>query len=800
MDSQKNNTREDYLDLKQEFYRYFSFWKLFLVSLIFSLSCSYLYIRYSQKSYESFAKIEIIDKAQDSEMSLPSAMTVFNRSMINLENEMGVLNSYAIHKRACESLNANVRYFTEGNIKTTENHHSEWYEDYNLDFKIDTDKINSSNSYVFEIFDNELEITHYDRKGDFQKKYSFNNLSTLDVNDDLPFEFELNSFDLTVESNQGKKILELPAMTNIIDFYRSKTVIKENGRDSDQLVLSLILNNRIIADDYLNVLISEFDKDGIVDRQSEYKRTIDFVDSRSNLLLEELKLIENRKESFKKDNKISDIIVDVNYNITQKLEYDNELFQAESQKDLVKYLTESISQTQYELLPMNIGIEDNSINSLIENFNLSVRERNRFLVSAGENNSFIRALDRDLMDIKENIYKSINKYEIILNETVKNLKEKEVELTSLVSDIPEKEKILRSIERELEIKEKLFLLLLQKKEEASINYAVVKPSIKVIDYARSSIYPISPVPNIIYLAGLFSGFAIPFLFLYIKFTLDSKIHTREHLAAGLNYSNPIIGEIPFLDKINDNNLYNGNSRDPLSESIRMVIANLNFILFKDTKDIEENKNNSILVTSSIKAEGKTLISTNIAKALSNNTKKVLLIGSDLRNPQIHKIFKKEKTEKGVSDYITNSNENNWRKFVNNFDGLDVIFSGTIPPNPTEILSTEKYKNMLEEAKSEYDYVIIDSAPCLLVSDTFEISKYVSKTVYVVRSNFSEKNLFDYINDLVKNKKLPDVSFILNSVGSSHSYGYSYGYQYGYRYSYKYGYNYGYGYGYSASKN
>ena len=319
--------------------------------------------------------------------------------------------------------------------------------------------------------------------------------------------------------------------------------------------------------------------------------------------------------------------------------------------------------------------------------------------------------------------------------TVERLRIKEEEFSKFYKNIPEKEKQLRIIERELEIKEQLFLLLLQKREEASINYAVVKPSIKIIDNAMSSGIPVSPNRTRIYIMAITFGLFLPLSIIYIWFLLDTKIHTKSNLKEHIN-DIPIIGEIPFIDSDDINKIINYKSRLPLAESIRMIVANLNFLLFNDDKKL---RNNIILVTSTIKGEGKTVISVNVAKTLSTKFNKILLVGADLRNPQVHKFINTNKNVKGLSDYIYNDGTN-WKEYIIKHDNLDIFLSGTIPPNPTDLLASLTFKNFINEAKEQYDYIVIDSAPCLLVSDTFEISKYIDTVLYLVRSNFTDIKL------------------------------------------------------------
>ncbi len=783
----------DNLNIRESVIRYASFWPYFLISSILCVLTAYLTLRYSTSIYQSTAKIEILDKAQDSEMALPTSMTIFNRSMVNLENEMGVLESFSLHKRVVDILRSNIKLYTKGKLKNTLEHNSTWFDNYSLVMKKDLSEFNGTSFYDIIINNSNLEITHLDNNEDFIESYSFNGLSTKSKINDLPFELTILQYDK--KNNYEKRIEINNYIYTIQDLINSVNII-QSGSESDQLILNLNSPNSRIANEYLNTLISEFDKDGISDRQSEYKRTMDFVDTRSEVLGKELEKIELDKKNFKKLNNLTDIKFDANVNVSQKFNYNSELYKTQAQYDLAVFLEETIENDTLQLIPVNIGIENQSMLGLISDYNIALKERDRFLMSVGPNNNYIKNIEAQLTDYFANIKQSLENYKQTLKIKINSLELKEKEYVSFYNNIPENEKILRSINRQLEVKESLFLLLLQKREEAAINFAVIKPSIKVIDYSRSTFIPISPNARIIYLAALVISFLLPFSVLFLWFSFDNKIHTREQLSSVLS-NIPIIGEIPFQSKLEPNSLLDSfinNMRLPLIESVRMVVANLNYTLFSETKD-----KNLILVTSSIKGEGKTVVSLTISKLISKKFDKVLLIGSDLRNPQIHKYLNLDKGVTGVSDYIYRD-DLNWKDLIVKSENLDIILSGTIPPNPTDLLSSDKFNNFIKEAKKIYDYVIVDSAPCLLVSDTFEITKNVDSTIYVVRSNHTEINVVDFINELNDTNKLKNMFIVLNSVGHSHAYGYKYGYQYGYKYGYKYGYNYGYGYGYGQDKD
>ena len=786
MNNLNDNIEEDFL--RTEILRYLSFWPFFLISVIVFVGCTFTYLRYADYQFNSTARIEILDKSQDSEMALPTAMTIFNRSMINLENEIGILSSYSLNKKVVSKLNSNVKYYTHGRLKTTENHKSEFFYDYDLIFDDGINSFRKINTFNFEISENKLTIDHYTGE-DLIKSYVFDSLTTVNQSHELPFQFSINN-NISQSQNSSKSIIIYPVESTVLSYIK-RLSISPVGQDSDHLQLSMLYPNPKISEEYINTLIEEFDKDGVFDRQLEYKRTIDFVDSRSGFLVKELEKIENSKQEFQEKNNLTDVKFDASMNVSQKYIYDGELFNAQQQKDLVEILSEVLSENKYQLMPANFGIDNPSINSLISQYNNLIIERNKFSLSGvGDKNSLIVNINKQIDDYKNNIQLSIENYDKSLDLTITNLESKENEFSENYKGIPENEKILRSISRELEVKEALFILLLQKREEAAINFAVVKPSIKIIDYARTSPNAVEPSKRMSYIYALFVSLFLPFIILLIHFTLDTKIHTKDDL---LKYIKdvPVLGEIPFLtNKEETSTIVDRFSRSAISESLRMVLANLNFTFIANSK----NKNNkTILVTSSIKGEGKTIVSINLASILSEKGSRVLLIGSDLRNPQLHKFLDLDKNIDGLSNYIYSKNKN-ISDYIRTYNKLDILFSGTIPPNPNELLSSDITKDLINGLKSKYDYIVIDSAPCILVSDTFELSSLCDSTIYVIRSNHSDKKICDYINELNESEKFTNLSLVLNGVGNSSLYGYKYNYQYGY----KYGYNYGYGYGYGSS--
>ena len=781
MQENKSFQEESNFDLKEEFSKYLPFWPWFIITLVIFLSSAFLYLRFANYKFESKAKIQIINDEGDMDIGLPS-MPLLSKSKVNLENEIGILSSYAIHKKVVNQLNANIFYYSSGRIKTNQEHASEWLNGAELNFKIDIDVINFQTKYVFSFNKKSFEIAVYDKEDAFIDEFLFDGFSTLGTNHSLPFEFDATS--VSEKFTGLEKSIILRAADNVIDNYSKSVKITNSGNESEHLLLSLQHVNPKIANEYLDTLIEVFNRDGISDKQLVHKKTIEFIDSRYSFLLGELNQVEVKKQKFKEVNRLTNISADASLNASQQITYDAELFKTTTQLDLSVLLKESMNENQLRLLPVNIGIESADINNLIGQYNEVVNRRDVYLNSAGRKNSSVIKLEQQLKDYKQNILFSIENYQKSLELNIANFKQKESEFEMVYQKIPKNERELRSIQRELEIKESLFLILLQKREEAAISYAVVQPSIKIIDYARNDRSPLSPRRNVIYLSSIVLALMIPFAVLFIIFLLDSKINNRKELtklAPNLNF----LGEIPFIeDEEILNNLPSSKSRESIIESFRMVVTNLNFVM----SNYDGEKGNTTLVTSSIKGEGKTLVSLYIPNIIVAQTnKKVLLIGADLRNPQLHKLFNLDKNSSlGLSDYLSNLDnevENYILPKTNNRE-FDLLLAGSIPPNPNQMLASNKFKEMLAYLKTIYDYIIIDSSPCLLVTDTYEISQYVDQTIYIVRAKFTEQKLTDFIKENEKTKKLKNINLVLNGIKSS-KYGYKYNYQY------NYGYNYGY---------
>lgn len=762
---------EESLDLKQEISRYLRYWPWFVLSLVIALISAYAYVRFAPRIYNTYAKIKILDKSDG--LELPTAAFIFKRSNINLENETEILTSYIMMDRVVRALKLNTSFFEEGTVRTSQKDSLP----FNFEQHIPIDSITKAISYKIKIKDKGLEIIDEES----QKLSSFNDFSTYSKAHELPFEINLGDQVPKSDLIGRTFIVSFNSLERIALGLKSRIVVEPVGKQSDLLKISIKGQSKELSEKIVNTLMEVFDNDGINDRQLISKRTLDFIDDRFVFLAQELDSIELGRQDFKERNNLVDIQTDAEIGLGQRTKAEEEVFQIENQLALSRLLKKSLTEnSESGLLPANIGINSGSINELILNYNTAVITRDKFLNSGGANNPIVKQAIDQVQDLKANINRSLNNYVNQLEASSKSLETRNQRFSGKVAQIPEKEKLLRAIDRQQKIKESLYLLLLQKREEAAINLAITEPSIKVVEYALTGSVPISPKSRIIYLGALVGGLLIPFGVLYLLFLLDSKLHSKEDITR-INPRIPVIGEIPNMKKDQEIVFDDPNARSVLAESFRILSSNVDYIL--PPKD--DGKGKVIYCTSTIKGEGKTYVSLNLSLALSSINKKVLLIGADLRNPQIHIHINEAKDAVGLSNYL-HDDSFTWRDgLVNGFEkhpNHHILLSGAIPPNPAHLLTNGRFTKLIEEAKEEYDYIIVDTAPTILVTDTMLISQLADATIYIARANFTERNLLKFSKDLSESGKLKNMAYVINSVGASKSYGYSY----------NYGYNYGYG--------
>ena len=777
--------KENNIDIVRLLFSYLRYWYFFLISVVVCFFAVKYYLNHSISIYESKSSVKIIDDSK-SDFVLPSvngSISLFGKTGVNLDNEIAILYSYRIQEKVCRSLNLTTQYYNKGyfnNIEIWKNRpfKVEW-----LGSSIEMD--NKSISFEIEITDKGYVITSFD-DNEMGKKCRFNSVQYLDK---TPFKLSLQ-VGINPEKLVGQKFLisHTTIKDEILNIISNVNIINNNDK-ADIITISLKGSNKDKSEAIINEIVKQYDNDGVSDRRLVYQKTIDFVNNRFKTIERELDSIETNKARYKKDNELSFLEIDAESVSEQKVLKKNDVFQIETQIALSKILEQTIkSDTKYGLIPSNIGVLNEEVNLVISEYNAVVLERERLSVSGGAKNPVVTAIKDKLIKLQKNILQSLKSYQDEMEVSLSKNNYFKKLTSDKFSAIPNDEKVLNAIERQRSIKEALYILLLQKREEAAINLAITASTVKVVDYALTDTKPISPIKLIYYAGALLIGFGIPFLIIFLIFLLDDKIHTKEDITR--NAKNKIvIAEIPHIDS--DERLTGVNDRSLLGEAFRILRTNLSYVLPLKVEKLGQ----VILVTSTIKGEGKTFATINLAISYSLMNKKVLLVGTDLRNPQLHNYVNIKKDTIGLQDFLHNSSVDlksitNTNLLGNN--NLDFIFSGKIPPNPAELLSNGRFEKLIEEAKKIYDLIIFDTAPTILVADTLMISQLADVTLYVVRSGFTPKGLLEYSVGLSDKDKLKNLVYVINNVGKNDSYGYGYRYSYKYKYNYNYGYGYGYG--------
>jgi tyrosine-protein kinase Etk/Wzc len=765
--------------LKEVLRQYTRYWYFFLLGIALALSGAYIYLRYATSSYQTSSTIIIKDEKKGggaAELAAFSELSFFSNAFSDkIESELVLLNSKTLIGKAVRALNLNVRYYYEGAIKNRELYS---YVPFKVNFLNVPDTTNIVPPKLIVTIESSSTFTISDEQNTFYTTHDFGEKITFPFGDVVVTPTLENTDKFQTYVSKPIQVI-YNSVETVAAAYQGRLKLVHDGKNGEVVSLQIISPTPEKAEDFLNELVYQYNQDAINDRSQVAQKTSRFIDSRLEIITRELDSVESNKEQFKSSNRLTDIETEANLILENSSEYSKRQVDIGTQLELIDAMISYMDKAKSsELLPTNIGIQGNELSASIESHNQLVLEKNRLLENSTSRNPVIVNLDSQIQQMKTGIRQSLSNQQQSYKVALKDFNIQENRFDSKLSQVPNKEKIFRSIVRQQNIKEQLYLFLLQQREETSISLAVTSSKAKVVDAAYSSNSPVSPKKAVTYLAAFIAGLLLPFLIIYIYYLLHTKVSNRRDVER-VHKNTPLIGEIPRLNR-GDSDLIQDNDRSILAESFRIMRTNLQYLLVSKDKTSQSAKN--IFVTSTIKGEGKTFVAFNLALSLAQTGKKVVLVGADIRNPQLHRYLPSEfRSNKGLTEYIIDDSilaanlvvKSEYNK------NLSIVMSGAIPPNPAELLMQSRTTTFFDELKELFDYIIVDTAPSMLVTDTILINQLSDVTLYVVRANFTDKELLEFPLDAIEDGRLVNVALVLNNVAMSN---FGYGNKYGYTYT------------------
>ncbi|MBL6657031.1 MAG: polysaccharide biosynthesis tyrosine autokinase [Flavobacteriales bacterium] len=790
MNNLNSSTQNEKIEIKVLFDRLLVFWKQTALSILIFLTIGFLYNWYSTKIYKSSTTILI---KEDSNSGLGSedlfgGLDLFGGQK-NIKNEIGILRSFSLTRKTLEDLNLRISYFHSGSLVSKDIYDKTPFT-VNLinstPLLIDQKyyvKIISENEYQLEVdfkdaklFDLKEEnyVSNDEYDFEYENTHKFGELVSTDF---FEFKLEKNDLSLFVENEWDTYYFIVNNYNDLTQAYMKKINIIETDKESSILKITHEGSNPKKINDFLEKFNFHYLQIGLNEKNQIASNTIFFINDQLTSISDSLNKVENDLENFKQSNPKIQLSKDEysTYFQIEKLEEEKAILELNNKYYLSvqKYLSEN-NDIDNIVAPSAMGINDPLLNELISELTRLYSQLEVASINSRSEHPIVQSLQNQIQNTKnilnENIENIISNSELSLVDINTRIKQIETEINKL----PRKERVLLNIQRKFNLNEIIYNYLLEKRAEASITKASNVSDHKIIDSPRLiSNEPVEPNTMIVYAFSLLLGLFVPIISITLYFVLNDKIIDKKDIDQITDV--PVIGKI--MTNESENNIVTVNSpKSAITESFRAIRTNIQYLAAEKAEKV-------ICITSSISREGKTFIAINLSSIISLTGEKTILIGADLRKPKIFDDFNLKNTV-GLSSYL--SNQKTKEEIINKtqFENLDIILSGPIPPNPSELLNNEKMSNFIKELKKEYKYIVIDTPPIGLVTDGLILMKHSDINIYVVRQNYTTKEMLKGFNDLVTNNNLQKINLIINDIStdkSSHGYGYGYGDTYGYGY-------------------
>jgi capsular exopolysaccharide synthesis family protein len=754
------------LGIKDLFYKYVRFLPLFLISIAISLLVVFIYLRYTSPVYQATGTLII--RSEDNKQGNDRFEQFLVTSSNSIETEVEYIKSRPLMQRVVEALNLNFTYYALGDVKERN-----IYKD--RPFTLEAYSIKDSTSSF------SLKIVFFDNHS-----FKVNDGETL-ISVGQTFKNQHGVFRVVLHSARLNNQLEYrvlweptPAVTGSL--VGGLTVVPKSA-GTNIISIAQQAPNPHLAADIANQLMKEYQKATVEDKNIMTKQTLDFIAERLDTVSREVDRVTNRLLGYQNANNVYDLEMQSSALLSKIEETDKELNEQRIQlrvaEDIERYLRDK--KNIFELVPSGLGLQDQTLNTLISAYNVKQLERKELLENAPPGNPAVQQKSEEIEALRRNVIENLQNIKSTFRSGINNLLSKSASVQSEIKLLPPKQQNLIEIKRDQESKLAVKNYLMEKREESAISLAATISNIKVLDQAGPNYNPVKPRPENAKILAFAIGLVLPALFIFVLEIMDDKVNTRYDIEKVTTAS--IIGELGHSFK-DDKLVVTQNNRSVLAEQFRIIRSNLQYVMPTDKKPV-------FLITSSFSGEGKSFISINMGVVLALSGKKTIVLEFDIRKPKILSGFSMPK-KPGLTNYLLGkATLDELPVPVPGIEDLYVLPCGPVPPNPGELLLDPRLKDLFAFLREKFDVVVMDTAPVGMVSDAMTLGQYADAALYVVRQGFTYKKQIGLLDELHKEKKLPRVSVILNDVKVRAGYGY---YGYG-RYGYGKGYGYGYGSGY-----
>lgn len=755
-------------------------WKWFVLSLIICMGCAMIYLRYKTPVYQAYAKLLIKDDDSRGRGGKSGVLTTSNLGIMSnstgIDNEMEILSSLSIAQQAVRDLKLYVNYSLEGKVKDHLIYNSE-----PISVDLDPSHLEKLNSPI------SLEINRkgssYTVTGEYLNPKTGVMNSIEKTTTSFPTRIDTKVGIVTLQSNGDRGLLPegralkvtILSPKSVAAKYAGSLSVSQTSKTTTIAELVLKDESPQRAVDYLRQLAICYNRQANEDKNEIAVRTEEFINGRLEKINAELGNTEGTLEEYKKRNNMVELKMNAAQAVQNQDAYSQKLAEANTQMALLNSISEYLNDpsNKYQTLPSNVGLSDASATSLIDKYNDIVITRNRLLRSASESSPTVTPLTAQLDDLTSSIKRAMIQARKSMEIERNNIANMYGRYASQTNATPEQERILTQIGRQQDVKSGLYLMLLQKREENSISLAATADKGKLIDDPQY-MGKVSPKNSMIMLIALILGLAIPAGVIFIVNFMRYKIEGHDDVAKLTSL--PILADVAIASetaKTKADIVVHENQNNQMEEVFRSLRTNLQFIMAENEK--------VVLFTSSTSGEGKTFTAANLAVSFALLDKKVVLVGLDIRKPRLAELFEINDHQHGITNLLTQPDptaadvkKQILKSGISN--NLDILMAGPIPPNPAELVARKSLDQVIDILKETYDYVLIDSAPVGLVTDTLQIGRVANATVFLCRADYTPKEAFGYVNDLAKEKKLPNMCVVINGIDmSKKKYGYYYGY-------------------------